>query len=109
MVEKYVNLVDLIKSFPANICLQNRLRYSRERAVRSLLIPTFPVVINTALLTLQDLDFHSARLSICTIASVAAGGQGRAPESLTTDIGSGEIALRTWAQTKESKCCRSMK
>ena len=28
-VQKYVNLVDLVKSFPTSIYLQNRRRYSR--------------------------------------------------------------------------------
>ena len=35
-MQKQVNLVDLVKSFPTSIYLQNRRRYSRERAPRSL-------------------------------------------------------------------------
>ena len=35
-MQKYVNLVDVVKSFPTSIYLQNRRRYSRERAPRSL-------------------------------------------------------------------------
>ena len=34
-MQKYVNLVDLVKSFPTSIYLKNRRRYSRERASQS--------------------------------------------------------------------------